>query len=403
MKFDNSEGKVFYGLHMCPGVVEYPELTKDPKKPFRVYVSEEIIRNMNPSMAAKPFIVQHPEENISEDLDEVKEEADGYVVESFYNPADGKTWAKFLVVTEEGLLAVQNGYRLSNSYFYDLDQTPGTWNGVPYVASVVSGEFEHLAGVKHPRYKESVVMTPEEFKAYNDKLISDLKRFSNSEEQKEKKPMKLNLWKRTKVENSTDLEGLMLELPVSKKEVLLTKAVEGYDKFLNMNGYADGEHRVKVGESEMSVNELVKAHMQACNDIESMKAKNSPSEDDGGEPGSDDDAMDNGEDDAVDNGEDTLEENMAIVGNRGGDKSLCNDDEKDIEAGDNKKAKNKAKNKATNSMTLEDAEKIVARAKAKRLKNANDVAFDNEDEEIISVSLGADKVARGRAMFGSGN
>ncbi len=201
--------------------------------------------------------------------------------------------------------------------------------------------------------------------------------------------MKLNIFKRTKVENSVDLDGMIVELPKSKKEMSITKVVDEYDKILNMNGYANGDHMVKVGEKdEMSVNDLVKKHLDVCNELEGLKTKNADRED-GGEPGPDD-----ADDPAVEN--DDEDKQVAAgekdIGDRGGDDSL--DNEEDDQDDDDKKDK-KMKNDV---LTIAEAKKVLAKEKAKRLKNAN--LRDNE-EEVALVSLPGDQVARGKALYGS--
>ena len=63
----------------------------------------------------------------------------------------------------------------------------------------------------------------------------------------------------------------MVELPKSKKEMTIASVLNAYDAILNMHGYANGDHMVKVGENEMSVNELVKKHMEMCNKMDEEK------------------------------------------------------------------------------------------------------------------------------------
>jgi hypothetical protein len=136
-----------------------------------------------------------------------------------------------------------------------------------------------------------------------------------------------------------------------------------------MNGYANGDHMVKVGEEEMSVNDLVKKHMEACNSLADMeKAKNAESFD-GGEPGkgADDDKKEN---DALD------VDQMGDVGSRGGDKSLDNEE-------DEKKKEEVKKN---------------ARDKAARVKNAGPRVV----EQLHKYEMPEELVARGKARYGSG-
>jgi hypothetical protein len=364
-------------MHFYPGVARYEQPGQEP---FTVLINENVIREMGPSFAGRPIYVQHTDD-VPENLETLREEADGWVVESFYNKADGKHWAKFIVVSDEAMAAIKDGWKLSNAYIPECVDEPGMWNAVPYDRKVVSGEFEHLAIVQNPRYEESVIMTPEQFKSYNEKKTVELTRLANSKDKQGEPKMKLNIFKRAKIENGVDLDGMIVELPKSKKEMSLTKVVEEYDKIMNMNGYANGDHMVKVGDKdEMSVNDLVKKHIEMANEMEAMKTKNAATED-GGEPGEDDDSMDN---EALDINQD------GDVGDRGGDESLGNaeDDEEKEEKKDDKK--DKVKN--------ELATKKLAKEKALRLKNAH---LREQNEEAVSIALPQEMVARGKSLYGS--
>lgn len=387
----NSKGKIYYGMHCYPGVARYEPTGEEP---FTVLLNEKVIRNMGPSFAAKPIYVQHVDD-VPDDLDQLRGEADGWVIESFFNQADGKTWAKFIVVSDEGLEAIRNGWKLSNAYFPECEETPGTWNGVPYQRVVVDGEFEHLAIVQNPRYEESVILTPEQFKAYNEKQTVELKRLANSKEKKEN-TMGLKIFKRQKIENAPDLDGVIVELPKSKKEVLITTAISEYDKILNMNGYANGDHMVKVGDKdEMSVNDLVKKHIEMCNEFESYKAKNEAG-DEGGEPGDDSEGIVNEEDDdeSVENDAEDVSEGMSEVGDRGGDESLGNEEDEEAE----EKPKDKKKNAKAKNEADAKKKKALAKQKAERLRNAHE---RDTNESDVSISLPQEQVERGQSLFGS--
>lgn len=371
----NSKGQIFYGMHFYPGVAQY-----DPpdEKPFRVFINESTIRQMSPSFAGRPVFVEHVA-GVDDDVNIVRGVADGWVIESFFNEADGKTWAKFIIVSDQGFSAIRKGFRLSNAYLPQLTDTKATWNGVDYQKEVVGGEFEHLAIVNNPRYEESVIMSPEEFKAYNSKLKTELVRLANS---KGEPKMGLTLFKRQKIENSLDLETTMVALPKSKKEMSITQLVNDHDTFLNMQGYASGDHMVKVNDmDEMSVNDLVKSYQTKCNEMEDMK-KNAAG-DEGGEPGKGKDGIDP----QVEN-----EEEISIGGegarDDNGDLSLDNveDEGKGVKKEGGDKNGDKMKNEA--------------KARAARLANAQ-IASARSQMPTARIDLASDKVARGRDRYGS--
>lgn len=259
-------GKVFFGLHMAPGVAQYKEPGKEP---LTIFINEKAIKEMDSTFPGKPVYVHHVDEVDLKDLNQV----DGWVVESFFNKADGKHWCKFVVVSDEGLQAIQNGWKLSNAYFPESYGPEGEWHGVDYQKEVMSGRYEHLAIVPNPRYTESVILTVEEFKAYNNAQETELTRLANS------KGDSNMFFKRTKVENSADLENTMVTLPKSKQDITISKAVELADKLTNMAGYASPEHMVKCNDDEeMTVNDMVKKYNDMKAEKADMEAKKNAAE-----------------------------------------------------------------------------------------------------------------------------
>lgn len=241
--------KRYYGLHMVEGVAEYVDPKVNNGLPYRIFIGEKAIKNMDASFEGRPVYVRHVEEV---DLKNLQAEADGYVVKSFFNKSDGKHWVEFMVVSDKGHESIRSGWKLSNAYQPKDMSGGGLWHGVEYAKEVMTGEYEHLAIVPNPRYEESIILTPEQFKAYNSEKELELNKVANS---KGDKPM-LNFFKRAKVENSTDFEGMSVILPKSKIEKTLSELVAEMDAIHNMQGYANGDHMVKVGEEEMSVNDL---------------------------------------------------------------------------------------------------------------------------------------------------
>lgn len=362
MKILNTKGEVFFGLHFCPGVAEYAEPNGEA---FRVFLNEATIRKMDQSFKGCPVFVQHVDD-VNGSLDRLRAESDGWVVKSFYNEADGKHWVEFIITSEKGLQAIKNGLRLSNCYKPTGPYGPaGLWNGVQYDREILNGEYEHLALVPNPRYDESMIKNEKEFQEYNDRLKLDLKRVANSKSQGEGK-MKLNFFKRAKVENDLNIEELSVLLPTSKKEVTISSLVEKMDKIENMAGYCNEEHLVKMDNGEdMSVAEMKKKFGNMAKEMEDMKKSHD-------EEGSE---MEN---DVIE--EDTVREGKKDVGDRGGDKSLDNEDE-------DKEEKE------------EEAKKKNASDKAARLKNAGAHLRRDVIETPLILTMD-DKVARGKILFG---
>lgn len=426
---ENSKGEIFYGMHFYPGVAQYD----DPEQSYRVFVNEDTIRKMNPTFAGRPVFVEHVDE-VDNDVDTLRNDADGWVIESFYNAADGKTWAKFIIVSDRGLAAVKQGYRLSNAYIPTLAETKATWNGVDYQRVVTGGEFEHLAIVTNPRYDESVIMTPDEFKAYNENLKSELVRLANSKGKKEKTPMKLNIFRRLKVENSKEVnfDGLVVRLPKSKKDMSLTAIVEEYDKILNArlvnlkrsNADAGGYKKSGSGGSDSEPgtkkDKINPGDVKENDDLDNDDLDNDDMDNDGGAdfdsiPASadagkvNDDDVDNDDldNDDLDNddsgsgydpGQDVASDSEFEIG---GDRPRGEEHDPSVGGQFEKKADRKiAKGGSPPNKSLANRKRMANRQAARRLRNAN-INNQRDNTEYAKLDLAEDQLARGRARYGS--
>lgn len=350
-----AKGEIFYGLHMVPGTAEYQE-----PSPHKIFINEKTIREMNPTFAGRPVYVQHVD-----GVEEIgKGNEDGYVVESFFNKSDGKTWAKFIITTERGLSAIAQGWKLSNAYIMKNRSGGGVWNGMEYQAEVTSGEYEHLAIVPNPRYAESIILTPAQFKAYNLEKESELLRLANS---KEGKKSMFDFFKKSKAENSADLESLSVMLPQTKKEFTVAHIINEYDEMMSGcygMGYANMEHKVKVGDEEMTVNDLVSRYSEMKNKF-------------GGDM-ADKDAEKDPEAERSENDEDEEAKKKAL----------------ELAAHEEKEIAEKKKNE------LEEAKKKAEEEKAnfEKLKNAPNTFESHLTSSHYETS--DDKLARGKARYG---
>lgn len=384
-RIKNSKGSIFYGMHFYPGVAEYQE---PDKAAFRVFLNEDTIRRMDPTFAGRPVFVLHVDD-VAESVDELRKEADGWVIESFFNAADGKHWTKFIAVSERAERAIRNGMKLSNCYRATNLGPGGTWNGVQYAKEITGGEYEHLAIVPNPRYEESVILTPEEFKAYNENKIQELKRLANNKEDGTPMKVKLNLFRRAKVENSADLEGVLVALPKSGREVSIETLVNEADELAVAMGapkVATDDMLVTVGESQMSIADLVSKYSALVAAQAAPAAVENEETDDGADveggdelENEDDDSDDQGDDDAVENEDDAVDDELAAA-----------------------KKKNAAPAPAAaapkaGATVVDPVAAKAAKAKAEALRNAN----SRPTLETARVDLDVDRVARGKARYGS--
>jgi hypothetical protein len=400
----NAKGDIYYGIHFYPGVAQYQEEGKDP---YRVFLNEDTLRVMDPTFAGRPIFVEHVDE-VDQDLNQLRKEADGWVIESFFNSSDGKHWVKFVIVSEAGKRAVKQGMRLSNAYIPKSFKNGGLWNGVPYEREITDGEYEHLAIVNNPRYEESVIMTPDQFKQYNDQKVTELKKISNSKQGGNK--MKWNLFKRSKVENSIDFSELRISLPKSKREVTIEKLINdayesdedpamGNDESAKDHAMANMDHHVKMHDgSMMKVKDMMNKFKAMNDEMAEMKKKKDSSEKE----------LDlKTEPSEVDAEGDLHNDEHEAEVSKEEKKAELHDDlehpEKVVHDDEDEEAKKKALQLAEHEeKEIEQAKKKKnAQEKALRLKNAHLKEFQNEQRPVLELSH--DRVARGKARYGSSN
>ena len=253
--------KVFYGLHFASGVAEY----SGPDD--RIYISEETAKSMDASFSGKPVYTKHLDKK---DItpESVQNEADGYVIESFFNKNDGKHWAKFIVVSDDAQQKIKEGWKLSNGYTVTKNAPGGKNHNVDYKYEVLAADYTHLAIVPVPRYEESIILTPEEFKEYNEKKCKEIANSleqKNSNQKKESVFMKFKFFEKKEIENSQDVSDAVVTLK-NGKEVSVAQMVE------ILNAMDDEEEKKKKEDKEKEEKE--KADMEKKNsDEEAAKKK----------------------------------------------------------------------------------------------------------------------------------
>lgn len=388
MKIRNAIPKMFYGLHFQDGVAHYKDLEDQPM----VYVGSDTAKRMDRTFQGRPVFVLH-EDDV--DISNVQD-ADGVVVRSFYNKADGNHWAEFLVYTDDGLDKIKKGWKLSNAYEVTGKVGSGNWHGVDYDYEITDGDYEHLAIVPNPRYADSIILTPDEFKQYNLDKEAELQRLSNSKG--ENKMFKL--FKKEKVKNSDELAQMSVILPKSKQEKTITQLVNEADEsaMKKDDKVANEDSKIKVGDKELTVKELVNFYMENQESEKELENEEDELE-------NEEDEMENESD------EDELENECDEVENESDEDELENEEDEDeveIEIKNKKKknslpSKKKVSKKKTvkknSTLTLEEAERKakIAVENYRKLKNAQ----ENVETETVNVDLSQDKVARGNSRYGS--
>lgn len=274
--FSNSkqEPRIFYAKHIAPGVCGYEDET--------VFLSEDALRKMDKTFAGKPIYVNHQKVN----LDNLQEEADGYVIESFYLPEDGAHWTKNIVVSDKGHEAIGKGWAVSNAYIPDEFGAGGEWHNVPYDREITNAHYTHLAIVENPRYEEATIMTPEEFKMYKESKREQLKQLENSKTEKGEKRMNWKLFDKKEKTNSEEISNTMVELSngstVSIGEMInaVEEDIKAKEEKKDKCNEDVLEKVVKVNGEDMKVSELVKAFEKKDKKNEDDKEKKDAADED---------------------------------------------------------------------------------------------------------------------------
>jgi len=384
--------KIYYGLHMTEGVAEYRDVNYNAGEPYRILVLEKAIKEMDPTFAGVPLYVGHvddvdPEKNV--------ENADGYVIDSFFNKSDGKHWCKFIAISDAAHDAIAKGWQLSNAYRITQAGAGGKWHAVDYAQEVLAGQGEHIAVVQDPRYSESIILTPEKFKEYNAKKEGELLKLANStKETKKIKPISkgdtsmFNFFKNEKVENSDELANMSVVLPKSKKTVTLSNIINEADKAevdKDKEKMSNGDEMVEIDDKKMSVNEMVEElqNFRKKKNEDDKKAAEDEKQNKKNMEDADHKIMENMDDEDKEkyqNMSDEDKEEFKNMMDKEEKKENEEEDEKENEEDDIEVLNKKKKN--SNFEDLKNA----------HIKNA---------APVRTLEIGADKIARGKSRYGS--
>lgn len=175
MKNSKNFPKRYLARHIKEGLVHYRNKDGDDEL---YLVKDDALKKMNPTFEGKPIYIRHVDEV---NLETMKQDAVGYVTKSFYNEFDGAWWVDILA-DDEAQGYIEKGWAVSNAYLPTELGSGGVYHDIEYLKEVKNGEYEHLAIVDNPRYEEAVIMTPDEFKAYNESRKAELEKLKNSKE-----------------------------------------------------------------------------------------------------------------------------------------------------------------------------------------------------------------------------
>lgn len=345
--------KFYYARHMFAGLCGYDDDV--------LLIDTDVMKAMAPTFNGKPVYVLHDERSSDERLATLKETSHGYVTETFYNEVDGWLWSKIMIVDDEGHEAVAAGWSVSNAYIPLEYGEGGTKHNCEYDKKVLAAEFTHLALVSNPRYEDACVMTPDEFKIYQEKEREQLNEIQNS---KNTKGYKMKILNRKSKKQSKD-EGIFVEMTNAKGEVVEVSM----DDMVSMIEQKQKEDevmnaKVTVNGKQMTRAAVIKAYQEIIN-AECEKEN----EDDEELENEDEDELENMEDEDVQNEDDE-------------DELENEDDELENEDDEDEKSNSKARAKKKNHY--------------KELKNA-----PQKRKAVIVFDSPQNKLDRGKSRYGT--
>lgn len=251
--------KFYYARHMLNGLCGYEDET--------ILLSTDTIKDMMPSFNGKPVYVYH--QNV--DLDTMKQEAAGYVSETFYNELDGWCWSKIMIIDDEAHEVIARGWSVSNAYVPTASTNGGVHHNLPYDREITAAEYTHLAIVPDPRYEGAKIFTPDEFKAYQDAKKKQLDELKNSKPE-EKKGIFMKFFKFKKEEVSQADADTFAEIKNAKGEIEHVKVQDMVDALLNAkkneaeekeeDEKENEDQEVTVGDEKMPLSELINRYQK---------------------------------------------------------------------------------------------------------------------------------------------
>lgn len=353
--------KRYFARHIKEGLVHYRN--KDGEDELYL-VKDEALKKMNSSFEGKPIYIRHVDEV---NLETMKNDAAGYVVKSFYNEFDGAWWAE-IIADDEAQGYIEKGWAVSNAYLPTELGSGGVYHDIGYKKEVINGEYEHLAIVDNPRYEEAVIMTPEEFKNFNEGRKAELEKLKNSKEnemtEEEKSQFKAEL-----------LDSLKNSLADMIKDTVKNAMDEKTEE--DKKNAADEDHRQLIREiaaiSAKGESDFEGGLEEKVKTIIGLAEKLGYSEDE---------AKHNAEDEEEDKEEESKENS---------------EEEEDKDSKENESDEDSKENKCSNEEEKEEEEKKENSKFFSFLHNAKG-NYENKKKSVETMASG---LARGKARYGS--
>ena len=242
--------KEFYARHVQAGVAQY--------EGFSYLIDDAALRKMAKGFIGKPVYVYHPNTAQADRIENLKVEADGYITDSFYNELDGWFWVKFLAVDDKAHRAISKGWKVSSAWNPTDIRGPGKKNNLAYERKIAGAEYTHMSLVPNPRYEDTCIFSPDEFKVYQSERRQQLDEMRHSKTKRRDQAMlKFKLFKNDKDEND-----MIVQLEGGQKITVaeMVNALEDSEKEKETLSKT-----VKLAGKDISVGDLVKKYTEMKN------------------------------------------------------------------------------------------------------------------------------------------
>lgn len=196
----NGKGRHFTSRFLEAGIVSYGK--------NHVYlITKETIDKFVQTMVGCPVIIKHADVNDAN----VKDLSVGNISKVWFDDKDGWFYCEGVLTDKEAVRLVEQGQSVSCGYrVLDKDLSGGIWHDIPYNAEILNGDFEHLAIVDNPRYRDANILL-------NSSGVNDMnlkKLFNSKVKNSNEKENEM-----TKCSNKSDLRKILNEIKDGKREL----------------------------------------------------------------------------------------------------------------------------------------------------------------------------------------
>jgi hypothetical protein len=179
----------------------------------------------------------------------MEEKADGYITAVEYDPADGWWYAVGIVFNEDAKQAIRDIGLVSCAYVPTSTGPGGDHHNIPYHEEITAFDGEHLAIVKNPRYEAATIRLNSKTTKPTHTMFKWIQALSAAVTGNAKKENAVPASGEIPADASLEIEG---------QAVPVADLVKAHARLNSKDGEEiDGSVEVQVGETRVSINDLL--------------------------------------------------------------------------------------------------------------------------------------------------